>query len=42
MVVFAGEGLDLIHDIRPAGDVVRAIAHEAEQLLKTQSGAVIS
>ena len=25
-VVFAGEGLDLIHDIRPAGEIVRAIA----------------
>jgi nitronate monooxygenase len=37
-VVFAGEGLDLIHDIRPAGDIVRAIAAEAERLLKTRAG----
>ena len=41
-VVFAGEGLDLIHDIRPAGEIVRAIADEAETLLKTRAGAVIS
>lgn len=34
-VVFAGEGLDLIHDIRPAGDIVRSIAAEAETLLKS-------
>jgi nitronate monooxygenase len=40
-VVFAGEGLDLIHDIAPAGDVVRAIADEAEKRLNTRAGAVI-
>lgn len=37
-VVFAGEGLDLIHDIRPAGDIVRAIAESAERLLKIKAG----
>lgn len=39
-VVFAGEGLDLIHDIKPAGDIVRMIASDAERLLTTQAGAV--
>ncbi|TMJ40695.1 MAG: nitronate monooxygenase [Alphaproteobacteria bacterium] len=38
-VVFAGEGLDLIHDIKPAGDIVRMVAAEAERLLKTRAGA---
>jgi nitronate monooxygenase len=38
-VVFAGEGLDLIHDIRPAGDIVREIAESAERLLETRAGA---
>ena len=33
-VVFAGEGVDLITSIRPAGDVVRDIAAEAEGLLR--------
>ncbi|MBL8907954.1 MAG: nitronate monooxygenase [Rhizobiales bacterium] len=33
-VVFAGEGLDLIGDVRPAGDIVREIADEAERRLK--------
>ncbi|HUR42884.1 MAG TPA: nitronate monooxygenase [Aestuariivirga sp.] len=33
-VVFAGEGLDLIHDIRPAGEIVQEIAAEAEALLR--------
>jgi nitronate monooxygenase len=37
-VVFAGEGLDLIHDIKPAGEIVHAIAEEAEGLLKTRAG----
>ncbi|CAN5225517.1 nitronate monooxygenase [soil metagenome] len=32
-VVFAGEGLDLIHVIKPAGDIVREIAGDAEALL---------
>jgi nitronate monooxygenase len=41
-VVFAGEGLDLIHDIAPAGDIVRAIADKAEKLLNTRAGAVTS
>jgi nitronate monooxygenase len=40
-VVFAGEGLDLIHDIKPAGEIVHAIAGEAERLLKTRSGVEI-
>ncbi|MGE3875067.1 MAG: NAD(P)H-dependent flavin oxidoreductase [Parvibaculaceae bacterium] len=37
-VVFAGEGLDLIRDIKPAGDVVRTIAAEAESLLDRRAG----
>ena len=41
-VVFAGEGLDLIHDIKPAGDIVRSIAASAERLLKAQAGALIT
>jgi hypothetical protein len=41
-VVFAGEGLDLIHDIKPAAEIVQAIADEAERLLNTRPGAVTS
>ena len=41
-VVFAGEGLDLIHDIKPAADIVRSIATEAESLLKARAGVAIS
>jgi nitronate monooxygenase len=37
-VVFAGEGLDLIHDIKPAADIVYEIAGDAERLLTTPSG----
>jgi nitronate monooxygenase len=33
-VVFAGEGLDLVHDIRPAGEIVNGIVAEAEGLLR--------
>ena len=33
-VVFAGEGLDLIAEIRPAGCIVRSIVEEAEGLLR--------
>lgn len=33
-VVFAGEGLDFIHDLKPAGDIVREIAGGAEALLR--------
>jgi nitronate monooxygenase len=33
-VVFAGEGVDLIHDIRPAAQIVHDIANEAEALLR--------
>lgn len=33
-VVFAGEGVDMIRDIRPAADIVRDIAGEAEALLR--------
>jgi nitronate monooxygenase len=33
-VVFAGEGLDLIHDVKPAGDILRAIVEDAEATLK--------
>ena len=28
-----GQSAGLIHEIRPAGDVVRALLHEAEQVL---------
>ncbi|WP_371744802.1 NAD(P)H-dependent flavin oxidoreductase [Nordella sp. HKS 07] len=41
-VVFAGEGLDLIRDIKPAGNIVRAISAEAEDLLKTRPGVQIT
>lgn len=33
-VVFAGEGVDLIHDIRPAAQILHDIAGEAEALLR--------
>lgn len=36
-VVFAGEGLDLIGDVKPAGEIVREIAEGAERLLKSYS-----
>ncbi len=36
-VVFAGEGIDLIHDIAPAGDIVRRIVSEAEAALTSPS-----
>jgi nitronate monooxygenase len=39
-VVFAGEGIDLIHDIQPAGEIVRGIADDAERLLNTRAGAI--
>ncbi len=32
-VVFAGEGLDLVTSIMPAGDIVRGIVREAERLI---------
>ena len=38
MVVFAGEGLDLIHDMPSAGDLVRRISGDAEALLKRLPG----
>ena len=41
-VVFAGEGLDLIHDIKPAGEIVRSIADEAERLIETRAGLAIA
>lgn len=41
-VVFAGEGLDLIHDIKPAGEIVRTIAADAEDLLTSRAGVEIS
>ena len=37
-VVFAGEGLDLIEDIRPAAEIVSLIAGEAERLLRDHPG----
>jgi len=36
-VVFAGEGLDLIREVKPAGDIVREIAEDAERRLGTYS-----
>ncbi|ULQ45299.1 nitronate monooxygenase [Flagellatimonas centrodinii] len=33
-IVWGGEGLDLITAIAPAGDIVRQLAHEAEQQLR--------
>jgi nitronate monooxygenase len=36
-VVFAGEGLDLIHGQKPAGDIVRDIAGGAEALFRSPS-----
>lgn len=41
-VVFAGEGLDLIHDIKPAAEIVHAISAEAEYLLNTRPGVQIA
>jgi len=35
--VFVGEAVGLINDIRPAGDIVRQIAREAEELLGTSA-----
>ena len=37
-VVFAGEGLDLIREIKPAGEIVTDIAEEAEDLLRNHPG----
>ena len=34
-VVFAGEGLDLIDDIKPASEIVTQMAEEAERLLRS-------
>jgi nitronate monooxygenase len=34
-VVFAGEGLDLIHAVQPAGDIVRNMVSEAQSLLRS-------
>ena len=36
-VVFAGEGIDLIHDIMPAGDIVRRMVSEAKAALISPS-----
>jgi nitronate monooxygenase len=36
--VFAGEGLDLVRDIRPAGEIVSRMAEEAERLLRGHPG----
>ena len=33
-VVFAGEGLDMIRDIKPAGEILRTIVDDAETALK--------
>nr|WP_294547458.1 nitronate monooxygenase [uncultured Rhodopila sp.] len=38
--VIAGEACGLIHDIPPAGDIVRRIVAEAERLLPPRSGAI--
>lgn len=42
MVVFAGEGIDMIHAIKPAGEIVKEIAEDAEKLLLTLPGRVSS
>jgi nitronate monooxygenase len=41
-VVFAGEGIDLVRDIRPAADIVTAIAAEAERLISVHPGVELS
>lgn len=38
MVMFAGENIDLIHDLPPAAEIVARIAGEAEMLLKRAPG----
>ena len=38
-VMFAGEGVDLIHAVMPAGDIVREIAGDAEALLNRRARA---
>ncbi len=34
MALYAGESCTLIHDIKPAGQIVRDLVHEAEEVLK--------
>jgi nitronate monooxygenase len=41
-VVFAGEGLDLIHGVQPAGEIVRGIVTEAEAALGSPAHFTIS
>ena len=38
MVMFAGENIDLIHDVPPAGEIVTRIAKDAEALLSRPPG----
>ena len=33
-VIFAGEGLDLIRDVRPAAEIVASLVAEAEQAFR--------
>ena len=40
MYVYAGQAIGLIHDVPPAGDLVRRLAEEAEQHLRRASGLV--
>ena len=40
--VFIGEAVGLIKDIRPAGDIVREIAREAEDLLRNKAPSVLT
>jgi nitronate monooxygenase len=40
-VVFAGEAVDLIHDVAPAAELVRRIGAEAEARLRSGSGMVV-
>jgi nitronate monooxygenase len=37
-VVFAGEGIDLVKDMRPAGEIVAGMADEAERVISRHPG----
>ena len=36
--LWAGESCELVHEIKPAGDIVREIVREAEEILKARTG----
>jgi nitronate monooxygenase len=42
MILLAGEGAGAIHDVRPAGQVVRDVAVEAARLLAMAAGGAAS